>query len=217
MALLFQTTDFTCGPVCLKMAMHRLDPARPIREVNEFLIWREANSVFMGHGHAGCTPYGLARSALRRGFTASIISNNMPAADAALADNVLKENERRIYALVHDHDQFSALKEGAVPESRPYNEFLLEDILSEGKVPIMLVKSFGDQDEHWIMVDKVQEGIITVLDPYEKHAVHASALTASSDEEATHALTFEELSNYCLHGREQVYLILAIGRKQSIK
>ena len=63
-----QTTDFTCGPACLLMAMGALQPARVLERREELQIWREATTVFMTSGHGGCSPQGLALAAWRRGF-----------------------------------------------------------------------------------------------------------------------------------------------------
>src|SRR4051812_48697213 len=64
-----QSTDFTCGPSSLMMAMTALDKSQPIDRAHELQLWREANTVFMGRGHPGSSPYGLALAGWRRGFT----------------------------------------------------------------------------------------------------------------------------------------------------
>src|SRR5262245_61519993 len=63
-----QSLDFTCGPASLMMAMRALDRTQPIDRAHELQLWREANTVFMGKGHPGSSPYGLALAAWRRGF-----------------------------------------------------------------------------------------------------------------------------------------------------
>src|SRR4051812_16382751 len=63
-----QSLDFTCGPSSLMMAMTALDKKQPIDRAHELQLWREANTVFMGKGHPGSSPYGLALAGWRRGF-----------------------------------------------------------------------------------------------------------------------------------------------------
>ena len=63
-----QTTDFTCGPAALMMAMASLRPEHPCTQSLELEIWREATTVFMTSGHGGCHPLGLALAARKRGF-----------------------------------------------------------------------------------------------------------------------------------------------------
>jgi hypothetical protein len=67
-----QSTDFTCGPSSLMMAMTALDKSQPIDRAHELQLWREANTVFMGKGHPGSSPYGLALAGWRRGFTVTL-------------------------------------------------------------------------------------------------------------------------------------------------
>lgn len=61
-----QTTEFTCGPACLLMAMGALQPERLLERREELQVWREATTVFMTSGHGGCSPQGLALAAWRR-------------------------------------------------------------------------------------------------------------------------------------------------------
>ena len=63
-----QSLDFTCGPASLMMAIRALDKTQPLDRAHELQLWREANTVFMGKGHPGSSPYGLALAAWRRGF-----------------------------------------------------------------------------------------------------------------------------------------------------
>jgi ribosomal-protein-alanine acetyltransferase len=55
-----QTTDFTCGPACLLMAMGACSRRAVLERREELQIWREATTVFMTSGHGGCSPQGLA-------------------------------------------------------------------------------------------------------------------------------------------------------------
>ncbi|HEX6927945.1 MAG TPA: peptidase C39 family protein, partial [Gammaproteobacteria bacterium] len=58
-----QTTEFTCGPAALMMAMAAIDPAIDFNRRLEFRLWREATTVFMTSGHGGCGPFGMALAA----------------------------------------------------------------------------------------------------------------------------------------------------------
>ena len=65
-----QTTEFTCGPASLMMAMASLDKSVKPHQALELDLWREATTIFMTSGHGGCHPVGLALAAQRRGFKA---------------------------------------------------------------------------------------------------------------------------------------------------
>src|SRR5437016_9096919 len=63
-----QTTEFTCGPACVMMALAWADPSLRPSPALEFRLWREATTIFMSSGHGGCEPYGLAVSLRRHGL-----------------------------------------------------------------------------------------------------------------------------------------------------
>ena len=55
-----QTTEFTCGPACMMMALAWSDRSFRPEPACEFRLWREATTIFMSSGPGGCEPYGLA-------------------------------------------------------------------------------------------------------------------------------------------------------------
>src|SRR5215475_7366906 len=71
-----QTTEFTCGPACMMMALawaapradRKLQPAPAF----EFELWREATTIFGGSGPGGCEPYGMAVALKRRGLAPEV-------------------------------------------------------------------------------------------------------------------------------------------------
>src|SRR5690554_5390758 len=70
-----QTTEFTCGPAALMMAMASLDGRHAPNQGDELQIWREATTIFMTSGHGGTHPVGLALAARKRGFEATAFVN----------------------------------------------------------------------------------------------------------------------------------------------
>lgn len=66
-----QTTDFTCGPACLLMAMCALQPNRLAERTEELQIWREATTVFMTSGHGVAAPAGWRWQHGAEGFACS--------------------------------------------------------------------------------------------------------------------------------------------------
>jgi len=92
----YQTEDFTCGPAVLLTGMRALNPNIILSKEEEYLIWHESNSIFMGEGHPGCGIYGLALSAMKRGFLTKI-SLNLQGDDTLTPDWVAKGLRREIY------------------------------------------------------------------------------------------------------------------------
>ena len=58
--MLTQTTEFTCGPASLLMALDYFDCPKCDPAAEELEIWREATTIYMTSGHGGCGPYGLS-------------------------------------------------------------------------------------------------------------------------------------------------------------
>src|ERR1043165_3141304 len=96
-----QSTDFSCGAASLLMAMKGLDDTVPFDRIHELQIWREANTVYMGKGHAGSSPYGIALAAWRRGFLPEIWLSHK---GAVLLDYQSRDDWRKAGKLVQDAD-----------------------------------------------------------------------------------------------------------------
>ncbi|MEZ5799702.1 MAG: peptidase C39 family protein [Nitratireductor sp.] len=87
-----QTTDFTCGPCCLMMALARYVPGYVLEPVNEIRLWREATTVFMMSGLGGCEPHGLAVAAVEAGLSAEILVRRK----ARFFSNSVRDPEKRM-------------------------------------------------------------------------------------------------------------------------
>ncbi len=58
-----QTTEFTCGPACMMMALAWADPRLRPSPALEFRLWREATTICMTSGPGGCEPLRPRRDA----------------------------------------------------------------------------------------------------------------------------------------------------------
>ncbi len=103
-----QTTEFTCGPAALMMAMASLNKKiKPSQEL-ELDLWREATTIFMTSGHGGCHPLGLALAAKKRGFKVSTyISTDKP----LFLEGVRTEKKKEIMRTVDQQFRRRAKKE----------------------------------------------------------------------------------------------------------
>jgi hypothetical protein len=133
-----QSTDFTCGAASLLMAMRGLDKDIPFDRVHELQVWREANTVYMGAGHPGSSPYGIALAAWRRGFHAEIWVSHP---GAVLLDYQKKPEWRKAGKLVQDADAASVRDLGMPIERRKWDVADLAAACAEGAVPIVLVST----------------------------------------------------------------------------
>jgi hypothetical protein len=161
-----QSTDFTCGPSSLMMAMTALDKSQPIDRAHELQLWREANTVFMGKGHPGSSPYGLALAGWRRGFTVSLwLSKRGP----FLLDYQKLSDRRKVSDLIQREDE-KLLKAAKIPMLlKKWSVADLKSALETGAIPVVLVSTnlfHGDNGPHWVAISHVDDQYVYVNDPW---------------------------------------------------
>jgi Peptidase_C39 like family len=162
-----QTTDFTCGPSSLLMAMKALDPKSDLSRTHELQLWREANTIFMGSdGHGGCGATGLALAAHRRGFAAEVWVNHK---GTLLGSRPKTKDRAKVMSLLQQADR-AEMKRLKIPYrigARSIDD-LRADIAS-GAVPIVLVSMeyiHRDPTAHWVVVTGIDDESVTVNDPW---------------------------------------------------
>jgi ribosomal protein S18 acetylase RimI-like enzyme len=160
-----QTTDFTCGPASVMMAMAALDPSRHMDLNDEIRIWREATTVFMTSGHGGCGPYGLALAAHRRGFQVRVVVTET---GPLFLDTVRSTEKKRIMERAHVSIEEDFQTAGLELEIAPITANNLGIALNTGWIPILLVSSYrfnAEKVPHWIVVTGVDDRFLLVHDP----------------------------------------------------
>jgi len=161
-----QSTDFTCGPSSLMMAMTALDKSQKIDRAHELQLWREANTVFMGKGHPGSSPYGLALAGWRRGFGITLwLSKRGP----YLLKYQKKAELRKVSDLIQREDE-KLLKAAEIPmQLKKWTIADLKSALESGAVPLVLVSTnvfHGDNGPHWVAIAGVDDEHVYVNDPW---------------------------------------------------
>jgi predicted double-glycine peptidase len=162
-----QTTDFTCGPSSLLMAMKTLNPKSDFSRAHELQLWREATTIFMGGPHhGGCGATGLALAAHRRGFRAEVWVNH----EGALLSSRPKEKARTKVIEELDKADRAEMKRLHIPYR--IGELSIDDleqVLAVGAIPIVLVNMeyiHQDPTAHWVVVTGVDQTHVTVNDPW---------------------------------------------------
>ena len=169
-----QSTEFTCGPAALLMAMASLDPGMHPDRRSELRIWREATSIFMTSGHGGCGPLGLALAAHRRGFTPEVfVSSTEPMFLNTVRDDLKKEVMRVV------HEEFSEeIAEAGIPvDVSGISIEAISSALAQGKSVLVLVSSsriYNERFPHWLVIANVDERFVYVHDPYIDTDTHKS-------------------------------------------
>jgi ribosomal-protein-alanine acetyltransferase len=160
-----QTTEFTCGPASLLMAMAFFDIPSHDPAHEELEIWREATTIFMTSGHGGCGPHGLARAALRRGMQVTLhVSHDGP----VLLDSVRSAEKKQIMARIQESD-IAALRAAMVPiVVGDYTLAQLMDDLAAGHVVVALISTYVFDESkapHWVVICAADEDYIYINDP----------------------------------------------------
>jgi hypothetical protein len=148
------------------MAMKALDRRQAIDRAHEMQLWREANTVFMGEGHPGSSPYGLALAAWRRGFRVELwlghrgpflLGYQKQKAKRAVADLIQREDEKLVKAA------------RIAARVRRWDVGDLAGAIAGGAVPLVLVSTglfHGDAGPHWVAVGAVDAENVYVNDPW---------------------------------------------------
>jgi ribosomal protein S18 acetylase RimI-like enzyme len=160
-----QTTEFTCGPASLMMAMSSLDVRRKPEQMEELAIWREATTIFMTSGHGGCHPLGLALAAQRRGFAAEVtLSQREP----LFIEGVRREKKKDIISKVDRQFLKEARAAGVTIRYCEVTQQQLEDWMQEGRAVLVLISTYrldGKKTPHWVCLTGLDEHCLYVHDP----------------------------------------------------
>ncbi len=168
-----QTTEFTCGPAALMMAMKKLTPAFEMRQQTELDLWRRATTIYMTSGHGGCHPIGLALAAHDRGFKSEVWLNQ---ALPLFVEGVRNQHKKDIITLVER--QFEQQAEETDLPVKQFNWGIeeLERVFTAGGTVVCLVSTypFGKlKAPHWVAVTHVDDKCFYLHDSdpttYESH------------------------------------------------
>ncbi|MGW8248829.1 MAG: peptidase C39 family protein [Acidiferrobacterales bacterium] len=160
-----QTTDFTCGPASLMMALKSMQPEYDMTRREELRIWREATTIFMAAGHGGCSPYGLALSAWHRGLEVTIYINQE---EAPFLDGVRDEEKKSVIQEVHD-DFIAEIETTSIKvQVQNLESAGLDRILQSGHPVIALISTWRlnrNKAPHWVYVTASDEEFVYINDP----------------------------------------------------
>ncbi len=162
-----QTTDFTCGPSALLMAMKTLAPKSDFSRAHELQLYREATTIFMGGPHhGGCGATGLALAAHRRGFKSEVWVNHK---GALLSTRPAEKARAKVMEELDRADKAEMQRLGIPYRIGELTIDDLEQVLAVGAVPIVLVSMeyiHQDPTAHWVVVTGVDAQHVTVNDPW---------------------------------------------------
>ncbi len=205
-----QTTDFTCGPACLMMAMRAIDDGAPMDRRTELRLWRESTSIFMTSGHGGCGPYGLALAAHNRGFRVELfVQENGP----FLVDTVRSEAKKEVMRVVEE-DFLDQIAAADIPVH--YRLIGFDEVrrrFEAGGIPVVLISSHRIYEErfpHWLVLTGFDRDFIYAHDPFVDDEEGETAADCVNMPIAR--FEFEKMARYGRTGQRAV-LIIEAGRR----
>ena len=167
-----QTTDFTCGPAALMMAMASLTEQTVMEQPLEFDLWREATTIFMMAGHGGCHPLGLALSAEKRGFKVKVYINQpLP----LFTSGVRQQVKKHTIELIEQQFESRAQQQNIPVEYADFDLGALKDALKNGCKVLSLISTYqmdGYKVPHWVAITAIDDECLYLHDPSvpEQHA-----------------------------------------------
>ena len=161
-----QTTDFSCGPAVLMMAMKALQPDLRLDRTLELRLWREATSIFMTSGHGGCGPFGLALAAAERGFTTELFVEEH---GVFLADTVRNPDKKEVIRIVQEDFRRRIAERGLPLHRRGIRFAELRQRFDDGGIPLVLISSHRIYEErfpHWLVITGFDDRFVYAHDPF---------------------------------------------------
>ncbi|WP_430009091.1 peptidase C39 family protein [Methylophaga lonarensis] len=160
-----QTTDFTCGPAALMMAMKTLRPDLVLGRSLELQLWREATTIFMTSGHGGCSAQGLALSAWRRNFHTTLVTNS---SEVPFINGVRSEEKKAVIECVHEDFVAQIQHSNIVQQTATVDVSLLRDYLKQGALVVVLISSYRlnqNKSPHWVVLASISDTFVYFHDP----------------------------------------------------
>ncbi|MCW8091361.1 GNAT family N-acetyltransferase/peptidase C39 family protein [Alteromonas sp. ASW11-130] len=168
-----QTTEFTCGPAALMMAMKKLSPEFDMRQQTELDLWRRATTIYMTSGHGGCHPIGLALAAHEQGYQSEVWLNQ---ALPLFVEGVRNQHKKDIITLVESHFEEQANRTNVPVKKFNWGIADLEAALKAGGTVVCLISTYPLaklKAPHWVAVTHVDDKCFYLHDSdpttYESH------------------------------------------------
>src|SRR5207249_11615291 len=202
-----QTSEFTCGPACIMMALawadRRFEPAPAF----EFRLWREATTICMGAGPGGCEPFGMAVALARHGLKPELyVSRPAP----YFLDTAKSTEKRRVMQLTQREFEREASALAIPSHLTPVTESVLMRALDAGSVAIVLVSGYHMVPRgkpHWIFAFGSDGAHVLVHDPAAVRDDQGMAVAAE-----TYAVPWPAFERVLLLGRERLSAAIVIRK-----
>jgi ribosomal protein S18 acetylase RimI-like enzyme len=202
-----QTTEFTCGPACIMMALGWADRSFAPAPVLELELWREATTICGGAGPGGCEPYGIAVACRRRGLAPELyVSRRGP----YFLDGVRSAEQRRVMELAQAEFVRQARNLDIPSHLTPVSESVLMRAFDAGSVAIVLVSGYHMVPRgkpHWIFAFGRDGRHVLMHDPAAIRDEQGMAAAAE-----TYAIPWSAFERVLHLGRERLSAAIVIRK-----
>jgi hypothetical protein len=205
-----QTTEFTCGPACILMALAWADRSFKPEPEFEFQLWREATTIFVGASPGGCEPYGIAVTLKRHGLSPEIyVSQPGP----YFLETAMSSDRRRVMELTQAGYRRDAGTLEIPTHLTPVNESVLMEAFDTGHVAIVLVSGYHMVPRgvpHWVFAFGRSGRYVLVHDPAAIRDDHGMAIAPE-----TYAVPWTAFERLTRSGRDGLSAAIVIRKGNS--
>ena len=205
-----QTTEFTCGPACIMMALAWADRSFKPAPAFEFQLWRDATTIFLASGLGGCEVYGLAVTLKRRGLEPEIHASR---AGPYFLETVNSADKRRVMEVTQAEFRREARALEIPTHLTPASESVLMRAFAQEKVAIVLISGYqmaGRGQPHWVFAFGRDGRHVLLHDPAANRDEHGKAIAPE-----TYAVPWAAFERMTRLGRDHLSAAIIIRKGPS--
>ncbi len=202
-----QTTDFTCGPAAMIMALAKFRPDLKVDRSLELRLWRESTTIFMPGGLGGCEPFGMAVAMAQRGVSPEVWVNSEA---MFFVDSVRNQAKRDVMRIAQKDFRDAAVEFGIAVRRRAATRRSLMPELTSGAAAIVLISGYRmlrERTPHWILAYGADEHHVYVHDPWVGEENLETAVAA-----AKLPIPWAEFERMARYGRERRSAVILIRK-----
>jgi ribosomal protein S18 acetylase RimI-like enzyme len=205
-----QSTEFTCGPACIMMALAWADRSFKPAPAFEFQLWRDATTIFLASGLGGCEVYGLAVTLKRRGLEPEIYASRT---GPYFLETVNSADKRRVMAVTQAEFRREARALDIPTHLTPASESVLVHAFDQEKVAIVLISGYqmaGRGLPHWVFAFGRDGRHVLLHDPAANRDEHGKAIAPE-----TYAVPWAAFERMTRLGRDHLSAAIVIRKGPS--
>ena len=205
-----QSTEFTCGPACIMMALAWADRSFKPAPAFEFQLWRDATTIFLSSGTGGCEVYGLAVALKRRGLEPEIYASR---AGPYFLETVNSAEKRRVMEVTQAEFRREADTLAIPTHLTAADESVFMRAFAQEKVAIVLISGYqmaGRGQPHWVFAFGRDGRHILLHDPAANRDEHGKAIAPE-----TYAVPWAAFERMTRLGRDRLSAAIVIRKGPS--